>query len=344
MMSLFQVEYLPFLTRLTSSQLEAIVLYPLLCSLKNDSCIVQESIENLAQHLNIDSQRLSVSLSILKLLGLIELGEQIKILPIKPLTSEVKQHFLSKTGLLEEKVSKSVIQAKYANAEVPIDYQQLLNKKTLQKIYKELGTLKNSKEICNYLKLDHSSFKLFCEVTDEKLFKAKFQALAASIESPAEKDNKEVNELVNYLYDYLKDLGSPPASNWFPKNKKMAKTLLKDLTLEQAKQALDWGFTDPWWSTKITNVSHIQNLHLLVNRKSPKDQQQGIKRSTPLPDQVRKLLAEANVTIDVSTYEDAFFLKQSILEGQSHSEIKRVVRILEENGILPSGNDNLRFG
>ena len=66
---------------------------------------------------------------------------------------------------------------------------------------------------------------------------------------------------------------------------------------------------------------------------------------TPIPTNIQKEIAlKFRGSIQVDTYEDAAFLKQSILDGQENQDIQEVVAILEKGGIIPSGEDNLRFG
>ena len=70
-----------------------------------------------------------------------------------------------------------------------------------------------------------------------------------------------------------------------------------------------------------------------------------ISRSTPIPESIRtQISSSVKTSIQVNTYEDAALLKQSLLDGQDQTDIKQIVDILEKSGIIPTGNNNLKFG
>jgi len=344
----FSTDYMSLLSR--TSNKSAVLVYILFDTFKNDQGIVQITYVELEEHLAIASSTIQKSLLILKRLELIEEVEdqssnkKYRILSPKVLSPELKEEII-KESKTEEYSINTALRRKYTSDNIPIEFQQLLNKKTLQKIYKELGSLRNPKEICKYLKIDYQTFRLFAESTEEGSFRSRFEKLAKEIEVKKEQSqiSKEATELTTYLYDHLKSLGVKPSdSKWFLKNTNAAKTILASITIEEAKEALDWGLADKWWCDKITNLSVITSIRdriALQNRKSS-----GIKRTTLIPEEIRAIIRNQNFTIEVNTYEDAYFLKQSILDGQVHIEIKRIVQILEENGIIPEGNNNLRFG
>lgn len=347
--SVFCTDYIPLLSH--SSNKSAIVMYVLFDTFKNDQGIVQITYADLEEHMGSASSTIQKSLTILKKLQLIEEVEdqssnkKYRLLPPKILSLDLKEEIL-KEHKSETYQTNTSLRKKYTSNNIPIEFQQLLNKKVLQKIYKELGSLKSPKEICSYLKIDYQTFRLLTEATGEGSFRSRFEKLVKEIELKKEQKlvNSEAHELTAYLYEHLKSLDVIPSDkNWFVKNRNMAKGILDSISLEEAKQALDWGFSDKWWCDKITNLGAVTSIRDRLALQGKKIQLQGIKRTTPIPEEIRDMIQACNFTIEVRTYEDAYFLKQSILDGQSHVEIKRIVQILEENGIIPEGDNNLRF-
>jgi hypothetical protein len=69
-----------------------------------------------------------------------------------------------------------------------------------------------------------------------------------------------------------------------------------------------------------------------------------IRRSTPLPESIRVRLTKELGLTHISTYEDAAFTKQLILDGETDAATIDAVVLLEKAGIIPSGNTNLKFG
>lgn len=350
----FFMDHLPLLCR--SLNKSAIIVYFCLEKFKNDQGIVQITYGDLREHLGFSSSTIQKSLAVLKRINLIEeidsgVGKIYRILPVDLLDDQIKQSLLEESKVEDYGVQTN-LRKRYLEEDYPLEFQQLLNKKLLQKIFKELGTLKKPKEICVHLKLDFHTFKLLCERTGKGSFKETFEKLVLEIESEGAKKLKkfsqEEKDLANYLYDKLKDLGIKPTNkSWYMKNCNIAKTILENITLEEAKEVLDWGFNDSWWSDKISDLTPVHTLYARykLSKKKPSNLQGNkITRSTPLPEEVIEAIATLAFSFPVRTYEDAFILKQSVLDGQDKPEIVKAVEILENYGIIPSGSENLKFG
>lgn len=347
------MDHLPLLCR--SLNKSAIIIYVCLEKFKNDQGIVQITYNDLREHLGFSSSTIQKSLSTLKKLNLIEevdngIGKTYRILPVELLDEDLKIELLQESGV-QDYTTQTNLRKRYLEEDYPLEFQQLLNKKLLQKIFKELGSLRKPKDICNHLKLDYHTFKLLCERGGVGSFRERFEKLVLEIESEANKKLKkysnEERELATYLYDKLKELGAKPTNKtWYMKNCNIAKTILESLTLEEAKEVLDWGFNDSWWGDKISDLSSVHTLYSRhkLSIKRPINQASKITRSTPLPSEVLTAIANLTFNFPIKTYEDAFILKQSVLDGQDKPEIIKAVEILERYGIIPGGSENLKFG
>ena len=349
----FYMDYGPLLSRVLKS---AFVVYMYFDKFKNDQGIVQITYNELNDHLGLATSTIQKSLSLLKKLELIEevestQGKRYKMLPVKNLTPQLKSEILQLVEV-EDYNEQTSIKKRYLQDDIPADFQQLLNKKVLKKAYKDLGTLRSGKELCEYFKIDYYTFRLLHELEGDSSFKVKFKSLAKEVESeanPPKKQEQAIGEsersLATFLYDKLNTLGAKPINkSWFIKNCNMAKALLATISLEEAKDAIEWGFQDSWWHDKITDLNSVTTLytrHKLQNKKPPKK----ITRNTPLPDEVKQVISsQTSSSIEVNTYEDAYMLKQSILDGQTKKDILAIVEILELHGIVPLGRENLKFG
>lgn len=154
--------------------------------------------------------------------------------------------------------------------------------------------------------------------------------------------NPHARELTAHLYDHLKALGvTPKAKGWFTRNATTAQRILANITLDEAKGAIDWGFSDNWWKDKMTSLTVMDSLYdryRLSTKTSIK-----LSRSTPIPDDIQAQIATI-IETPIETYEDAAFLKQTVLDGDGDQDITKVVSILEKSGIVPAGEENLQFG
>jgi len=343
----FYMEYGPLLCRVLKS---AYVIYTYYDRFKNDEGIVQFTYNELNEHLGLATSTIQKSNAILRQLKLIEevessQGKKYKILPVKKLSSELKKEILD-LAQGEDYSDDSSLRRRILQNDLPIDFQQLLNKRVLKKAYKDLGTLRSGKNLCNYFKIDYNTFKLLLEKEGENSFKTRFNTLAKSIEEDQDKQPKyteQERDLAKYLYDKLSTLGAKPINkNWFIKNCNIAHTIVESITSEDAKQALDWGFEDDWWKDKITDLTAVNTLYSRYRLQAKKFK---ISRSTPIPPHIQEIIyKQVKTSIEVNTYEDAFMLKQSVLEGQDKEDILKIVNILEQNNIIPSGQENLKFG
>jgi hypothetical protein len=341
---IFITDYLPLLTRCNKS---AIALYLVYDKLKEDSGIVRTTYNELQEHLGLASSTISSVRGLLIKLELIEKLDgtgSVRVLPVKPLTEELRLQILTRAEA-EPYQAKTGIRKRFLEDDIPAEYQQLLNKKFLQTLYKELGSL-NAKALCKHLKLDYHTFKLLCERDEVGSFKTKFLELKNQISAskePKKAFGPQERELATFLYDKLKALDAKPINrNWFSKNCNIAKSILETLSLSEAKQILEWGFADNWWHNKITDLSAINTLHSrfkLQHKKASK-----VSSSTPIPPDVKAQIEAIHLSFPINTYSDAAFLKQSILDGELNEDIRKAVTILEQSGIIPLGNSNLSFG
>jgi hypothetical protein len=347
----FYLDYGPLLTRVHKS---ALIVYLFYDKFKNDEGIVQFTYNDLNDHLGLATSTIQKSNAILRELKLIEevesaSGKKYKLLPVKKLTADLKKQILTQYTT-EDYSDQTSLRKKYLQDDIPLDFQQLLNKKVLKKAYKDLGTLRSGKDLCQYFKIDFYTFKLLHERDGEDSFKARFKALAKEVEDESIPKAKEATfdnndrELTTYLYDKLNTLGAKPIhKNWFAKNCNIAHTILTNITLDDAKATLEFGFADEWWHDKITDLNCMNTLHSRYKLQGKKPSK--ISRSTLIPEAIRlEIVKEVGSSIEVNTYEDAFMLKQCILDGQDKEDIMKIVEILERSGIIPQGNDNLRFG
>lgn len=345
----FYMDYGPLLIRVLKS---SFIIYTYLDKFKNDNNIAQITYNELYDHLGLASSTVQRSLALLKKLQLLEETEgsvkRYKLLPIKPLPNELRDEIL-KEHKIDFYRENTQFRKKYLYDEIPIEFQQLLNKKTLQQAYKQIGTLSKAKELCSFFKLDYNIFRLLYEKEGSGSFKEQFKKLASEIENKNQSKSKfseDERTLASYLYDKLSERGVKPIyKNWFMKNCNIAKTLLSSISLQDAKNILDWGFEDNWWCDKITDLSAINTLHsrFHLQTKLTKDEEK-LSRSSPLPEGIQSLLKQQVSTINIKTYGEAYLLKQSVLDGQKREDITKAVDILEKHGILPVGKDNLKFG
>lgn len=343
----FFMDYGPLLNRAFKS---AFIVYSYYDMFKNDEGVVQITYNELNEHLGLASSTINNANVILIKLGLIEEVEgpikKFKLLPIQPLTKEKKQEILLLTKV-DDYEDNSSLKRKYVEDNIPPEYNQFLNKKILRQAQKEIGSLTKMKSLCKNLSMDYNTFKLIYEKNSN--FKSKFKLLCQQVEQEAEQKLEQVKkvgeqerELVTYLYDKLSVLGAKPIQkSWFMKNCNTAKNILVKVSLEEAKEVLDWGFNDSWWQDKITSLVQLETVY--QKYKLTQKKKVTINRTDLLPELIRRKIQQ-EASIQVHTYEDAAFLKQSVLDGQENEEIKKVVRILEISNILPSGIDNIKFG
>lgn len=345
----FYMDYGPLLSRINKSTL---IVYMYYDKFQNEDGIVQFTYSELNEHLGLATSTINKCNSLLKKLELIEevdstQGKRYKLLPVKKLTFDLKTQITEKVGIDYDQ--NTSLRQKYLEDKIPPAFNQFLNKKSLQQAYKKIGSLRKAKSLCEYLKVDLYTFKLLIERDGD--FKSKFKTLSKEIEQAANKPKKgkvsaNDRELATYLYDRLKDLGAKPIhKSWFIKNCKIAQSILSSITVEEAKQVLDYGFNDSWWHDKITDLTVVEKLYARIKLKAKPSIKSIISRSTPIPESIQAQIAgEVNSSIQISTYEDAAFLKSAYLENPNQKEIKQIVDILEKSGIIPIGNDNLKFG
>ena len=106
---------------------------------------------------------------------------------------------------------------------------------------------------------------------------------------------------------------------------------------------IDWGFADSWWCDKMSDLkvlSAISTRYKLGKVKA----EQTISRMTELPQDVLNEIKGLAQNIQISTYEDAYMLKESVLSGTTKKNIVEIVSLLERHGILPIGQKNITFG
>lgn len=345
----FYVDYAPLLSRVHKS---AYLLYTFYDKFKNDSNCVQFTFNEINEHLGLATSTIAKAHEILQTLKLLEEVEgtqnkTYKLLPVKNLSNELKKQMVAQAKI-EDFSCKTSIRKKYLESDPPVEYQQLLNKKTLQSVFKQFKTLE-PKAICNILKLDFYTFKLFFEGSVS--FKTRFQEITRAIKDarPSIKPVKDPitqqdRDLATYLYDTLSSLEAAPLdSRWFPRNLKIASSIHKKMSLEDSKAVVDWCFQDPWWKDKITELSAVVTAYpkFKLKNKSPSKE---IKRSTLLPEVVKEELFQKVGLKHILTYEDAAFTKQLFLDGEKDQVTTDAVAILERSGVIPSGNTNLNFG
>lgn len=352
----FYLDYVPLLSRIYKS---SVILYLVYDKFRNDSGVVQLTYSDLGQHLGLASSTVLKANTILKELNLIEelevgQSKHYKLLPIKKLSEELRQEILSKYATEQFDPKQSAIRKKYLEDQIPPDFQQLLNKKTLKKAYKELGSnLTNGKHLCNFFKIDANTFKLLQERDGEGSFRVRLRNLMKEIEAEAPKRKEKdpeaspaQQELTKYLYDKLTEANARPINpnSWWMKNRGIAYNFLKTVSLEEAKSLIDQGFADKWWKDKMTDLSILEKMYMRRRLQVVKLPLGTVSRATPIPESIQKEIANINAYIQVDTYEDAYMLKHSILSGESKKDIREVVDILENHGIVPKGQNNLVFG
>ena len=348
------MDYGPLLAMVNKSTL---VVYMYYDKFQDDNGMIQFTYNELNEHLGLATSTINNCNALLRRLKLIEevdsaQGKKYKLLPVKKLDVKLRAQVLKKANVGYEQ--NTILRKRYLEEDIPPAFNQLLNKKSLQQAFKKLGTLRKGKDLTEYFKTDLHTFKLLMERDGEDTFKTKFYNLRKEIEQEANKPKKgkisaNDRELATYLYDRLKDLGATPIhKTWFVKNCKIAQSILASITVEEAKQALDYGFNDNWWHDKITDLSSVEKLYarIRLQTKSSKSTKTSlISRSTPIPESIQaQITGEVKTSIQVNTYEDAALLKQSLLDGQDQKEIKQIVDILEKSGIIPTGKNNLKFG
>jgi hypothetical protein len=336
----------------------AYILYTFYDGVKDSQGMVRLTYAEIREHLGLENTTISNAHVILKKLNLLEEVEDdtakgYRILPPQELTEQIKQDIL-KTTKTSQYSDETTLKKRYLDENIPIEFQQILNKKTLKVAYKKLGDLKNAKKICEYFKVDYNTFKILFNRTGDKAFGTKYKQLAQKIIQECEVKpqvpehvKKDAQELVKYLYDLLsaRDV-RPVEKNWFIKNFNVAQEIIQKIDLNEAKSTLDWGFGQAYWSTKISSISifntqmHTQYKLAAKSKISPKK----IRRTDCLPEQIqKKIVGEISTEIEVRTYEDAFMLKQCILEGTPQEDIRKIVEILENAGIVPKGTQNIEF-
>ena len=343
----FYMDYGPLLIRVLKS---SFIIYTYFDKLKNDDNITQITYNELYDHLGLASSTVQRSLALLKKLELLEEIDgpvkRYKLLPIKPLSNELKDQVLVEFST-DSYRADTQLRKRYLYDEIPNEFQQLLNKKNLQQAYKQLGTLLKAKELCNFFKLDYHTFRLLYEREGINSFKEQFKQLVSEVEAKDKTKSKfseQERDLASYLYDKLTERNAKPISkNWFMKNCNIAKSILTSLDINQAKSLLDWGFQDNWWCDKITDLTAINTLHSRFQLQSSSKEDK-ITRSSPLPENICTLLQQTISTINIKTYGEAYLLKQSILDGQKRKDVREAVDLLESHGILPKGNQNVKFG
>lgn len=352
----FFIEYAPLLSRTNKS---AFVIYMFYYKFQDDNGTVQFTYNELNEHLGLATTTIQSANTILKRLNLIEevedkaAGKRYKLLPVGPLSDTLRLD-LMKEFQVEDYNTASTLKIRFVQDTVPPNFQQLLNKKVLKQAFKELGTgFRNGRELCRYFKIDFHTFKLLHEKDDK--YKARLKQLMQEVESEGtkkklakDKDIKftpEVHELTKYLYDALSTRDAKPIGNWYVKNCNIAMNLLsKGLALEEAKAMIDWGFANDWWQDKMSDLKVLETISTRYRLDKSCDKKDcKITRNTELPADVRERLRSIT-KLSVATYEDAFLLKQSVLDGESKKDIVHVVSILESCGIVPSGSKNLNFG
>lgn len=354
----FFIEYAPLLSRTNKS---AFVIYMFYNKFQDDNGVVQFTYNELNEHLGLATTTIQSANTILKKLNLIEevedkaAGKRYKLLPVGPLPEATRLE-LMKEFQVEEYNTASTLKIKFVQDTVPANFQQLLNKKVLKQAFKELGTgFRNGRELCRYFKIDFHTFKLLHE--KDGAYKARLKQLMQEVESEGskkkvikEKDVKftpEVHELTKYLYDALSARDAKPIGNWYVKNCNIAMNLLSKggLTLEEAKAMIDWGFANDWWQDKMSDLKVLESIgtRYRLDKAACDKKESKITRNTELPADVRDRL-KSITKLSVTTYEDAFLLKQSVLDGESKKDILHVVSILESCGIIPAGSKNLNFG
>lgn len=348
----FYMDYGPLLSRVHKS---AFLLYTYYDKFQNDQGVVQFTYNDLYEHLGLATSTIQKSNALLKRCGLIEelagAGKRYKMLPVKKLTSTLREEILTWTKTSNYNPETS-LRKKYLEDSIPAEYQQLLNKKVLKDAYKKLGSLKKPKQLCGHFKIDYHTFKILFERDGQDSFREKFKDLVLQVEQELEPPKKKIKKAIgdaerkvaSHLYDKLVEYDAKPiAKNWYIKNCNIAKQMLDSITVEQAIKAIDWGFNDDWWRDKITDLNCLPKLYQRSKLQSKIVAK--ITRSTPIPEKIiQEIEKQLEVSIQVKTYEDAAFLKQSLLDGQIDDDIVKVVTLLEKSGIIPEGRQNLIFG
>lgn len=354
----FFIEYAPLLVRTNKS---AFVVYMFYNKFQDDNGIVQFTYNELNEHLGLATTTIQSANTILKRLNLIEevedkaAGKKYKLLNVAPLAESLRNELMHEFQV-EEYNTASTLKIRFVQDTVPANFQQLLNKKVLKQAFKELGaSFRNGRELCRYFKIDFHTFKLLHEKDGN--YKLRLKQLMQEVENESlvkkkgakDKEVKftpEVHELTKYLYDALALREAKPFGNWYVKNCNIAMNLLtKGLSLDEAKAMIDWGFANEWWQDKMSDLKVLEtiNTRYRLDKSACEKKEHKITRNTELPAAIREQL-QSITKLPVSTYEDAFLLKQSVLDGENKKDIVHVVSILENCGIVPTGAKNLNFG
>ncbi len=353
----FFIDYAPLLSRVNKS---AFVIYMFYDKFQDDNGIVQFTYNELNEHLGLATTTIQSANSFLKRLNLIEevedkaQGKKYKLLPAQPLPETLRTELISEFQM-EQYNTTSSLKIRFVQDTVPPNFQQLLNKKVLKQAFKDLGSnFRNGRELCRYFKIDFHTFKLLHE--KDGSYKTRLKQLMQEVESEGfkrksykDKDVKftpEVHELTKYLYDALAAREAKPIGNWYVKNCNIAMNLLsKGLSLDEAKAMIDWGFASDWWHDKMSDLKVLESIgtRYRLDKAACEKKENKITRNTEIPSDIRDRLRAVS-KLSVSTYEDAFLLKQSVLDGENKKDILHIVSILESCGIVPSGSKNLNFG
>lgn len=348
----FYTDYSPLLTRISNS---AFIVYCFYDKFKDENNEVKFTYFELTEHLSITPPTLVKAHLALQKLKMIEPSGEGKylLLPLTKLTDELKQQIIEEFEI-EMPPNNSIFMIKYSEEKWPEEFQQLLSKKRLKAAQKELGDLfTRASSLCEYFNLD---IKMFKAVYRRKKFKKEFDRLVLEIKNDAltikEKERKkksfcdDARLLTNYLYDKLAEREARPVGNWWFKNCNMANSMLdENFTLDEAKKVIDWAFEDSWWKSKLTNVRILETVRTQykLSQSKKKIDSQKITRRTPIPEQAKEALKEIPIKIPINVYEDAYFLKQNVLNGEKKAELVKAVEILERFNVIPSGNVNISF-
>ena len=346
------MDYGPLLSRVFKS---AFLVYMYYDKFQNDEAIVQFTYNELNQHLGLASTTIQKANKVLQKLELIEevesaTGKSYKLLPVKRLSDELRQELINMSSISDYN-NETSLRKKYLDDNIPVDFQQLLNKRVLKKAHRELGpAFTRGKELCKYFKIDYHTFRLLHERDGKNSFKVRFKKLMKEIVDTApkkkqkEKYSEEAQELTKYLYDSLATRNIKPIGNWWIKNCSIAHNLLKGgLGLQEGKEMIDWGFASEWWQDKMSDLKVLDPISTRYRLAKASHKTNKICRASPIPQDIREEISRA-ASISVDTYEDAYLLKQSVLSGEKEEDIIAVVGILEKRGIVPSGSENLTFG
>lgn len=346
---IYFTEYCPLLMRISAS---AAGIYSYYYKFKDENNEVKFTYAELSEHLSIAIPTLVKIHQILQKLKMIEQCEEgrFRVLPLEKIPDELKQQIAEEFNF-EMPPSNSLFIVRYGEEKWPPEFQQLLSKKTLKNAKKALGdSFRKAPALCAHFGLDLKVFKV---VYQKQKFQKEFTRLVKEVEEefpkkekPEKKFTEEARELTKYLYDKLAERDAKPTSNWWMKNCAMANALLvRDFTLEEAKKVIDWAFEDNWWKSKTTNIRVLETIRTQykLNIAKKKVDANKITRRTPIPDLVKEALKQIPIRIPINVYEDAYFLKQNILNGEKRTDLIQAVEILEKFNVVPQGKANINF-